>query len=764
MADKKENANGGAVKKLTSNSDSVNKLLNQVNQLTNGGLDRREEIQRDSESIANSIQNLSNTLNTSNGSGLMTLLNQSLFNASNSGKASKTPVTGSGKNVNPMDAAAKDELMNSSLVQGIFQEEEDRITNYGCFKQIYNLIPQVASSIDAYAENVISPEDFTSSNISVTYETTDSSLKEKIERDIKSIMSEFKINDNLQQEVKDMLVTGDKFYMVSPLQREINAVFATEAVTPLVTSYLTSEAGEIEYLNRELKSDPDHVEITQGDIDSYVSSTFKYGNEATLFNDDIDSEIKFLQGLPAAENTTAFNFDGIPHLKRRLRDNTENSKKRGKKEVEVVMRGSFFRTLPSANVVKITSSVNPKICYGYLFLETVSNGDSLKTSGNAIDVQKRITNSIFADSLTGVNDMRSSKSKFFEQAILKRVSNMLNADFLQKNEDFKEIILDLARNRKNLDKSINVVFIPAEHVVHMCDMDNDGYGKGIMSSVLLTCKIYLAVLFSTLMQQISRGKENRVFYIEEGLDKDIPGSIQNLVATIKKKQVSLESFNQISSVIRLVGSFNDLFIPTKDGNKPIEIDTMPAQDVSIDNEFLEYLRKAILSGIGIPPSFIGYMEEVEFAKSLTMQNGRFTRSVVHQQGIVEKAQRELIYKMLLNLGYNDLSDTTTDNNISIDNIKVKLPTPSTLNASNLSEKISTIKELSDSIIETILDSNDEDFNKVSVPLRREIFKEYLPSLNYDKYTAAAEKIRRDNKAAELAKASASDAATDDVTY
>lgn len=47
---------------------------------------------------------------------------------------------------------------------------------------------------------------------------------------------------------------------------------------------------------------------------------------------------------------------------------------------------------------------------------------------------------------------------------------------------------------------------------------------------------------------------------------------------------------------------NDYFIPQHDGNKPVDMEIIQGQDVQMDNDFMEYLRKAIISGLGVPSS------------------------------------------------------------------------------------------------------------------------------------------------------------------
>ena len=53
-----------------------------------------------------------------------------------------------------------------------------------------------------------------------------------------------------------------------------------------------------------------------------------------------------------------------------------------------------------------------------------------------------------------------------------------------------------------------------------------------------------------------------------------------------------------------------------------EIDTLAGIDTQIPDDFLEYLLKNMLSGTGVPSSFVNQgLEDIEFAKTIAMQNG-----------------------------------------------------------------------------------------------------------------------------------------------
>ena len=104
------------------------------------------------------------------------------------------------------------------------------------------------------------------------------------------------------------------------------------------------------------------------------------------------------------------------------------------------------------------------------------------------------------------------------------------------------------------------------------------------------------------MLKLSRSADHRTFYIETGLSNDIEGIIQDFVREIRAKEVKMADLNSIDTILNNIGQFQDYFIPQFDGQKSIDIDTTPGQQVDMDNDLLEYLKKAMISGMGIPAS------------------------------------------------------------------------------------------------------------------------------------------------------------------
>ena len=74
------------------------------------------------------------------------------------------------------------------------------------------------------------------------------------------------------------------------------------------------------------------------------------------------------------------------------------------------------------------------------------------------------------------------------------------------------------------------------------------------------------------------------------------------IIKIKGKEVKISDLNSFDTILNNVGRFHDYYIPQIDGQKTVDIDSTPGQQVDTDDQLLEDLRKDMISGMGIPAS------------------------------------------------------------------------------------------------------------------------------------------------------------------
>jgi hypothetical protein len=221
---------------------------------------------------------------------------------------------------------------------------------------------------------------------------------------------------------------------------------------------------------------------------------------------------------------------------------------------------------------------------------------------------------------------QQTKSDIIANLFIKTVAKRLNNKFLADNPEFKGVIYNLLQQGYLTTQKVKITFFTPDEVEHF-KLGAGEYGTSIYQKILFSAKLYMAVLTSTLMNKLVRGPDKRVFYVEVGLDNDVESAIQSFIRDIKSKDLRLDDLGNLTTIFNSVGQFHDLYVPVINGEKPVEVETMSGSEAALDSDFLEYLRKTMISGMGVPATFLQYSDEIEFAKGLSMQNLKFAKSV-----------------------------------------------------------------------------------------------------------------------------------------
>ena len=320
----------------------------------------------------------------------------------------------------------------------------------------------------------------------------------------------------------------------------------------------------------------------------------------------------------------------------------------------------------------------------------------------------------------------------------------------------------LITKRITKDEKVRVIFFTADEVVHI------DRKKSIFDNVLFFAKLYIATLITILMQNIVRGADKRAYYIDIGLENDAANAINSVIRDIKSKELSNVHNMDLTSMLNILGDFNDFYIPQIDGEKPIEISTVDGlNNISLDNDFLNWLSNNIFSGIGLPSAYLTEVENIDFAKTLAMQNSRFIRDIVSEQVRFGFGYSELL-KKLYKMEYRGTATEEQDKDdkksalhlLDVETIEVRFPSPVSLNMTNMNDQINNLNTLIDALTE-VIEVKAEDKDAATPIFKREMYKKYLPNLNWEDIEEIVAKVQKDvRKAKILAKGGTEEDASD----
>ena len=612
------------------------------------------------------------------------------------------------KNGKTVENVISDDLM---LINDMFFQERTRILRYNDCRQIFELIPEMAEAAEALTNNILSSDLFGTNTMSIRAKAGihDQETTRKIDEIIREVVKDAKIIQNSYEDVLNAVYMGDRFILMLDIDEELKKLLPEDQKGSRTDFRAVQNA--VKQKSRSL----DFKNITESELSSFLSESVKK-------TDKIPEQTGVIRKFLAERFSVSSTFN--PFLINEVAKDIpiiNSSEIVALTESSTLDDGSriIVKQLSPDKVIKVTSGTT---VIGYYYVETID--DVQFGAAHHMDSKNANLLSSFYGYGQVANEEQNTdrrRIQLLSDLVVRELGDNLNVKFLDQNPQFKELIYSILRDRDFAKKRVNITFIPPNKMAHLV-IGGDPYGRSIYSKSLFFAKLYLATLMSSTMQGISKGVDEKVYYVETGLDEDIEGSIMSFIKDIKTDVFSVDSFGDISSSLRTASPFRQIFIPVVDGQKPVEMDSFQGSDVSIENEFLEFLKKAMISGTGVPEAYLGIMKEVDFARSLSMQNGNFARKVVRSQDQLKACYKWYIYCLV------KMRDTSIQ--LSVEDIDVQFAPPVSINNENLSNIVNSTSTFINSVVEGIAG------DKASEPkyglLKMKLFREYLPQVPWDR--------------------------------
>lgn len=717
-------------KKLTNLDNSIDGILYELDRKDIKKMDEIEELRTKVSELSTNYNSITKSPN------MIEFLTQVALNDSSNAQR-KT----NSKNITlrKQTTDSINKLLEQSNVNAFLTEEKDRIERYNDYRIIDSYIPQVSRCMDLYRDCILAPDDLTKKSINIDYvdENLPQDDKGKIEANIKELKEKFRFDKKSKQWIREGIVLGDCFVATLKIDEEINRMMLKEnhelgKILPNNHERVLTEsevfdfnAQEMEFLENSFleemtlkeKNKKNSPELLKADFDTLKKDIVNKINNNVIY---IDEPIKDIERVK--------NFSGM----------TKNFK-------ELKMNGAILKHLEPERTIKLTID---DVCLGYLYIEKYDvNAESGSegfgmSSGSMLDTSCSCGVSS-TDYFNSRHDTEKSnttmKNKLLTDIFVKGISKKIDNKIIEKNQQFKEVIYQLIKKDYLLDKKVKIVYYQPEQVKHYKVDSDDVYGTSKLARVIFFAKIFLATMLTETMQKISRGRDKRVVYVETGLDEDIEGSIQSVVRDIKTKDIQADDLKTITSVFKHVGAFEDYFIPKIDGEVPIDFETISGMDVNVDDDFLQYLLKSIISGIGVPATYTDASNDIDFSRSLVMQNSTFVREIVSKQGDGQEFLTEVVRTLYeFEFGSEDIPS------FDITKLKVTFPTPEFLNVSNINEQIGNHSNTIEFIMSTYFDQNSSDPSeeKKKHVFKREVTKKLVTSIDWDEFDDILDKVEK----------------------
>lgn len=379
------------------------------------------------------------------------------------------------------------------------------------------------------------------------------------------------------------------------------------------------------------------------------------------------------------------------------------------------IKGCYIKYLDGLKLIPIRMD-RRIIGYYYATTTTESVNNAENTNNGMIDLsyQNYTKDKNVIDSLTNI------------------IVNSFDKSMLEKNIKLKSEIADILMAHKFSEGRLSFIYIPENEVIRfVVNEDENGRGHSVLEPSLFPARNYLMLSMYNMLY-ILNNHQTRVYYLKSsGLNKNYASQVQRKIRKFQSRRITIDDIYSYSGALNKVGARGEMLLPAGKGDyKAFDVDTIEAANTPIDMEFLESQRKLAISGTGVPHlMMINAIDEADFAKSLEMANSRFL-STVSSYKIDMNDGLTRLYRLLLK-HCTELEDDV------INSFLFKFNQVKQQELSITSEMITNFESMVE-LVETLYykksDLEDDKGNATykRMILRRELAKEYLPQLDFDR--------------------------------
>ena len=599
--------------------------------------------------------------------------------------------SGNGKETDSIDSV----LGSLSTNYSQFTPSKKRLDSYKNVLAVKDRIPILGKALRIWADNILSPDDINKRSLNVISEIDDI---EGMETDIDLLKQEFRnalkilaIDKKADYIIQNTLLFGDFFIELTTRQHEIDNVLG---------GVIKEEKINLADINNKIFKDES---IT---IRLMETQNLKHLKKSNLIeNDLVTKELRYGESTVLDEDYLITDDD-----------NQNNVKKKDDITYEDV---SLIFHQPH-KVIKIQQH---SLCLGYLIIEQETSpissvfprmGNVGSFSKMQVDSEKEVFNTI-------INKVYSTVSSYLNKMDINSLA-----------DDVKDVLVDIIKsyNKINSISAINIRFVPESNMIHFknISLKDEVYGESIFADLEFIFRLYLARLVSSTIYMLSRAGKHMIFTVDVSGTRDASSRIENVKRAVKSREVKVSDLNDIETIPSIVSTFEDYYLPAKDGKRYVEMDTLDMGSYADTRQGEDTtLIKNILTGIEIPPSYLGIEEFNSTKATLAQESMLFARSVIRYQKMFSEYFTELLHKIYILVHSDD--EEFNDNYV---NILLTFMPPRGIITEALSKMYNEIREIFTALKE------------MNVP-EDKILRRFLPEYDFDEfYLEQMEKARTES--------------------
>lgn len=545
---------------------------------------------------------------------------------------------------------------------------------------------------------------------------------------------------NLQSKLKNQVIPntlmyGEYFVYVCPYSKLFQDQYDKKVKDPQYSPHSISESVDGEFVKsvcesvndvlEKIQTDDNKKHVIENKADSMKDIIESYTDTIKVTNDIVS--IPLLEGEDLSQLIDNENFI---KLKKKVSknapmftDGTVDTNSRKSNQSFADQTGCYIKYIDPRRMIPVTVL---DTVIGYYYIHTTDLQVNKTPFSNTI----RVTN------LNGLpNQNTEDVETMFLSNITDKIVKAFDKPFLEKNNKFKDLILNSLLYNDLYKKELNFQFIPADYVVQFkINEDENGHGQSMLNKALFYAKLYLSLLIFKMVSIITKSNDTRIYYIKNsGIDQNITNKVQEVARSIKSRQINFMDLLNYNSIISKIGAYKDIFIPVgRSGDRGIDFDTLAGQDVPLNTDLMEMLRTNMINGTGVPSVIMNYINEADYAKTLTMANSKFVGRVITYQLDLNGPTTEL-YKLIIKHSNISIPDDM------LEDFEFTYNAPKTLNNMNMADMISNADVVINAAIKAVTGENADQSdknNKIKDKIYDILFRQYMPMLDWTNIDAA----------------------------
>lgn len=361
-------------------------------------------------------------------------------------------------------------------------------------------------------------------------------------------------------------------------------------------------------------------------------------------------------------------------------------------------------------------------CLGYFYIEVEGtdlyfddpNSFEYAAGLNTVSNSRRLSRNIDQYNMEDKNNLLNYLSG--------EIYKMIDSKFVNDNQDLRKEIYMILKHNELFNSTtplqeghIKVSFLSADDV-HPIIFNKDKIthrGKSDLEFSLFPAKLYSCLYITNVLGIITRGQDKRVYYVKQNVETNISKTVLNVINQIKKGNFGARQMENLGNILNITGKFNDIVIPTNSsGDPPINMEILEGQRFTDNSELMSMLEKQMIDPTDVPYDLIESRQSLDYAIQATMSNSKLMRATYKRQDAYEAILSPILTK-IYNYEYEENED-----------IKVTLPAPSFLNATNGQQLVEGTMNYLDSIVNSELADEEDD---IKAEFKRLGLRYYIPS-------------------------------------